>query len=499
MTAVAMEVAGQVLLVVSIALPLLTAAWVGLTTRAPARAALAATVVAWLACGVLAALVLAGVEMELALFELVPPVHLVLRVDAAGALFALTVASLNVLAVIHAGSWLADDRANDRHARAYFAVTLACLGLMLLVAFAANLVTLLVAYELFSLASFVLIVHRRTPEAFRAGIKYLVYVIPGASLTLVGTLLVFFVAGALDFTPGGLAGLEAAPALATTAWACLVFGFGVKAALFPLHGWVPDAHPAAPAPFSAVLSGVMVATGVFAIIRVLYEIFGPAVLHALGVMPWLVVPAALGVVLAGVFAIGEDELKRRLAWSTISQMGYATLAAALLHPAALAAALVHLAAHAFIKGGLFFAVGAIARHARVHRVSELNGLARRMPITAVLLSVLALALIGLPPLAGFVAKWLLVTGAAAAQARGALAVLATGSLLAALYLWPVLAAIWTRPDAHTDAAVGDPADGMRLATALAAGLALLFGIGAAWTGYPLALARRAAETLTGAG
>jgi len=488
-----MAAAGELALVASVALPLLASAWVGLSARAPAPAALAATVVAWLACVVLAALASAGVVLELVLFELVPPVHLVLRVDAAGALFALTVATLNVLAAIHAGSWLADNR----HARAYFAVTLACLGLMLLVAFAANLVTLLVGYELFSLASFVLIVHRRTPEAFRAGIKYLVYVIPGASLTLVGALLVFYVAGALDFTPGGLDRLAEAPLLATTAWACLVFGFGVKAALFPLHGWVPDAHPAAPAPFSAVLSGVMVATGVFAIIRVLYEIFGPALLDALGVMPWLVVPAGLGVVVAGVLAIGEDELKRRLAWSTISQMGYATLAAALLHPAALVAALVHLAAHAFIKGGLFFAVGAIARNTRVHRVSELHGLARRMPITAGLLTALALALIGLPPLAGFVAKWLLVTGAAEAHAWGALAVLVTGSVLAALYLWPVLAAIWTRSDA--DEVACDPADGMRRATALAVGLTLLFGIGAAWTGYPLTLAGSAAETLTGAG
>lgn len=490
---------GQWLPLAAILAPLIGAAWirvVGPGRRAGAAVAIGAVVVAFAGCTVLAVVAGRGASPALALIALVPPIHLTLRVDALGALFGLTVAALYVPATLHAVSWLRDDA----HWRLYHTVALACQALILLVAFAGNLVTLLVGYELFSLVSFLLIVHRRTPDAFRAGIKYLAYVIPGAALTLIGTVIVFFAAGSVGFTPGGLAAPAGSAGMLTVAWVCLVFGFGVKAALFPLHGWIPDAHPAAPAPFSGILSGVMVATGAFAIVRVAYEIFGPVRLEALGVMPWLAIPAALGVVVAGVLAVGEDHLKRRLAWSTISQMGYATLAASLLEPRALAGALVHLANHAFIKGGLFFAVGAVAAVAGIHRVSELPGLSRRMPVTAVVITVLAAALVGLPPLAGFIGKWWLVTGAAGAGAWPVLAVLLLGSVLAALYLWPVVFAAWSAPpESRSGCPVGrdEPWNGMLAAALVTAVLAVVFGVAAAATGYPLGLAVRAAAVLAG--
>jgi multicomponent Na+:H+ antiporter subunit D len=479
------------LLLVPVVVPWLGALWIAAAGRQPRACARASVVVALttaLACAAVA-LMRPG---EFALFEIVPPVALVLRADAAGVLFALTVAGLYALATIHAGSWLAAEGARPR---AFHAVFLVCLGAMLLVAFAANLVTLLVGYELFSLASVLLIVHRRTPRAFRAGLKYLLYVMPGSTLTLVGILIVYFAADTLAFVPGGLSDWRASDGFLRAAWIALVVGFGVKAALFPLHGWVPDAHPAAPAPFSAILSGVMVATGAFAIARVLFEIFGIARLEAVGVMPWLSAAAAAGVIIAGVLAVGEDELKRRLAYSTISQMGYATLALSLLDQRALAGALAHLSGHAFVKGGLFFVAGAIAAHAGVHRVSEMAGLGRRMPITATALTLLALALIGLPPMVGFVAKWLLVSGAAGTGAWSALAVLLAGSVLAALYLWPLIRAAWSA--APGSVARHEPLDGMLIATLGACALALMFGIAAPWPGFPLALAEQAAAVLTG--
>jgi multicomponent Na+:H+ antiporter subunit D len=482
------------LAVAVVALPVVGSASIALLRpgrRVESAVSIAVAAAAVLGCAGLALAVPAGSPPPIALIEIVPPVALTLRIDALGCLFALTVSLLYLLTAIHAASWLS----GDAHRRLFQVVFLACLGPMLLVAFAANLVTLLVGYELFSLASVLLIVHLRTPAAFAAGLKYLVYVMPGSTLTLVGILMVFAATGSMVFTPGGLVGWDASDATMRVAWAALVFGFGVKAALFPLHGWVPDAHPAAPAPFSAVLSGVMVATGAFAIVRVLFEIFGPVRLQALGVMPWLAAAAAAGVVVAGVLAAGEDELKRRLAYSTISQMGYATLAASLLDPRALTGALVHLANHAFIKGGLFFVVGAIAVHAGVHRVSELPGLSRRMPAAAVLLTLLSLALIGLPPLAGFTGKWLLVGGAAAAGAWAAFAVLLAGSALAALYLWPVMRATWSAGDDRTTG--NEPRDGMLLAALLAGVLTVALGVAAASTGYPLALAERAAGMLAG--
>lgn len=433
---------------------------------------------------------------EMAWLALVPPVHLAVRVDALGALFALTVSLLYLLASVYAARWLEDDA----HPRLYQVVALACLGPMLLVAFAGNLVTLLVGYELFSLASFLLIAHRRTPTAICAGVKYLLYVLPGAMLCMAGTVIVFFATGSVTFSGGGLPAPETSSDLMVVAWVCLVLGFGVKAALFPLHGWVPDAHPAAPAPFSAILSGVMVASGLFAIIRVIHEIFGAARLEMLGLMPWLVLPAAVGIVVSGVLAVGTDELKRRLAYSTISQMGYATLAVALLEPWALTGALVHISTHAFLKGGLFFVAGTIALGAGIHHVSQLQGLATRMPVSAAALTLLAIGLAGIPPLAAFPAKWLLISGAAAAHHWLALSVLLTGSLLAAAYLWPLMSAPWKSvPSGEARTPVAEPMNGLRIAACASCLLALLLGVGAAWTGYPLALARRAAAALIGGG
>lgn len=484
---------------VAIVLPLVCAAALALgraRPRAAHAATLSATVAVFAICVAVALAEPHGVVPDTAWLELVPPVSVVLRVDPLAALFALTVSLLFLLATVHAARWLD----GDAHPRLYQVVTLACLGAMLLVAFAGNLVTLLVGYEAFSLASWLLIVHRRTPAAFGAGVKYLLYVMPGAVLCMAGTVVVFYATGSVAFSPGGLSAPGASEHLMRVAWICLVFGFGVKAALFPMHGWVPDAHPAAPAPFSAILSGVMVATGLFAIVRVLYEIFGTVRLEMLGVMPWLAVPAAIGIVAAGVLAVGTDELKRRLAYSTISQMGYATLAVSLLEPRALAGALVHVANHAFLKGGLFFVAGGIALGAGIHRVSELRGLASRMPVSAAALTLLAVALAGVPPLAGFVGKWLLVDGAAAADHWPALAVLLAGSLLAAMYLWPLMAEPWRAPDPETGPGpAGEPLDGMRIAALATCALAVLLGVGAAWTGYPLALADRAAALLAGGG
>lgn len=482
--------------VAAILLPALAAAWIALTgtnRRISAYVSIGAAGATALLGLALAFVQAGGVVSAAVLTELVPPIGLRLRVDALGALFALTVALLYVPATVHAAGWLAADR----RPRPFHAVFLGCLSAMLLVAFADDLVTLLVGYELFSLASVILVVHRRTDAAFRAGLKYLAYVVPGGAVALIGIVLVFHDAGSVAFTPGGLEGWSGDETLQRTAWACLVLGFGVKAAIFGLHGWVPDAHPAAPAPFSAVLSGVMVATGVFAIVRVLHEIFGAPRLDVLGVMPWLAVPAGFGVVAAGVLAVGEDHFKRRLAYSTVSQMGYATLAVSLLEPQALVGGLVHLANHAFIKGGLFFAAGAIAAHAGVHRVSEMRGLARRMPTTAVAITLLALALIGLPPLAGFVGKWLLVSGAAEAGRWTALGVLLAGSVLSAMYLWPVVREIWSAPPPDSAARRCEPRDAMLAATLSTAVLALLLGVGASLVGFPLDFARRAAGLLFG--
>jgi len=447
-----------------------------------------------------------GIQAELLLFPLVPPIDIALRVDAIGALFAATITALVPLALAHALGYLPDDP-RQWH---FHGFVLASLGCMIGVAFSANLVTLLLFYELFSLLAWPLIVHERTAEAFRAGFKYLVYILSGGALVFAGVVLVYWLGGSVQFVPGGLLShstSNGSPHGALLAACCLLLaGFGVKAALMPLHGWVPDAHPAAPAPFSALLSGVMVAVGVFAIVRVLLEIFGPPLLVELGVLPLLAGLAGFGVVASAILAVAEDDLKRRLAYSTISQMAYVSLAVSLLHPTALAGALVHITHHAFFKGGLFFCAGSILASTGLRRISRMRGLGRRMPWTGGTLTLLALAMMGIPPLSGFVGKWTLGTGMVQAGGFGHLAVILLGSLLAAVYLWPVICRIWQPAwdgDPLHDDSTDDSTTGasrkrrgwMRFAVLATGFITIALGVAAGLPGFPLELARLAAEQL----
>ncbi len=438
-----------------------------------------------------------GFQPELSLMELVPPLRFVLRADALGTLFALLIASLFPLATAYALRFMADDS----RLQGFLALVLLCQALMLGVAFAASLITLLAFYELFSLISYVLIVHERSPRARAAGLKYILYIVSGGVFILTGIILVYFLAADVRFVPGGLLDSGTTHPAALVAWICFMVGFGIKAALMPLHGWVADAHPAAPTPFSALLSGIMVAAGSFGILRVVFETFGVELLGRLGVMPWLAAAAGLSALLAGALALGEDEFKRRLAYSTVSQMAYVVMAAAMLGELALVGGLVHLSHHAFIKAGLFFCAGLIVTVTGYKHVSQFDGLAQRMPATAILLTLLALAMVGVPPLSGFVSKWLLGAGLMEAGGILPLLVLLLGSLLAAAYLWPVIFRIWLPgPEPNDAASHSEQAPGLMLSMlAATAGITLLLGLAASLPGLPLELARMAAAAMIGGG
>ena len=440
---------------------------------------------------------LAGELRAVSLVHFAPQVELYLRVDAMGALFAATVATLFLLALVYSAGYLRRDGRETR----YFAFFMLSLGWMLGVAFAGNLITLLVFYELFSILVYPLVVHEETPEAIRAGTKYIVYILVGGSLILLGVIFTFYLAGERPFTPGGILDPGTDRTLLLVTFWCLVAGFGVKAALMPLHGWVPDVHPAAPASFSALLSGVMVATGCFGILRVVFEVFGVELAAALGVMPVLSGVAAVSVLLAAILAAGEDDLKRRLAWSTISQMAYVVLAVSLLAPKVTAGALVHISNHAFLKGALFFCAGLLASQAGIRRVSEMAGAARRMPVTMAVFTIAALGIVGVPPLSGFISKWVLGVGMLEAGHPLVLLVLLGGALLAALYLLqPVWMAYFHAPGATAPQGRRPEAPlSMLIPLLLAALLSILLGLAAAMPGLPLSLAERAVAVFFGAG
>jgi multicomponent Na+:H+ antiporter subunit D len=463
------------------------------------RIAILGTLCAATTLGVMALVpgALAGRSHSISLVHFAPQVELYLRVDAMGALFAATVSILFLLALIYSAGYLR----RDGHETRYFAFFMLSQGWMLGVAFAGNLVTLLVFYELFSILVYPLVVHEETPEAMRAGTKYIVYILVGGSLILLGVIFAFSIAGDRPLAPGGILDPDTDRTLLLVTFWCLVAGFGVKAALMPLHGWVPDVHPAAPASFSALLSGVMVATGCFGILRVVFEVFGVELTAALGVMPVLTGVSAVSVLLAAILAAGEDNLKRRLAWSTISQMAYVVLAVSLLAPHVTVGALIHISNHAFLKGALFFCAGLLASQAGIRRVSEMAGAARRMPLTMAAFTVAALGIVGVPPLSGFISKWMLGVGMLEAGQPLVLLVLLGGALLAALYL---LQPVWMAYFHATDVTGPEPqrpeAPLSTLVPLLAATLlSILFGLGAAIPGLPMSLAERAAAALFGSG
>jgi multicomponent Na+:H+ antiporter subunit D len=438
-----------------------------------------------------------GAVQELPLLQLTPQLWLQLRIDAAGALFAATVTLLFLLALVYSAGYLRRDGRQGR----YYSFFMLCQAYMIGVAYSGNLLTLLVFYELFSLLTYPLVIHEETPEAMRAGLKYIVYILVGGSLILLGVIFTFHLAGDLAFLPGGILGASADRSLLVAAFWCFLAGFGVKAALMPLHGWVPDVHPAAPASFSAVLSGVMVAAGCFGMTRAIFEIFGVELVRALGLMPWAAAAAAISVLLAALLAVSEDDLKRRLAWSTISQMAYVVLAFSLLSPGVTAAALVHISHHAFLKGALFFCAGAYASQAGIRRVSDLRGIGARMPVTTAVFVVAAVGLVGIPPLSGFVSKWLLGTGMLEAGSPGTLLVLLGGALLAALYLLPPvwLACFATTQESGREVVVREAPRPMLFAMVAAAGISVFLGLAATLPGLPLSLAHRAVMAFFGGG
>ena len=442
---------------------------------------------------------MAGPAPRAVLVHFTPQVWLQLRVDPMGALFGATVSLMFLLALVYSHGYLR----RDGHATRYLAFFMLAQGWMLGVAWAGNLITLLVFYELFSILVYPLVVHDETPAAMRAGTKYIVYILLGGSLILLGVILCFFLAGDRPFTPGGTFSAGTDGTMLRAAFWCLLAGFGVKAAIMPLHGWVPDVHPAAPAPFSALLSGVMVAAGTFGILRVVFEVFGVELAAALGVLPWLAGLGAFSVLFGGVMAAAEDELKRRLAWSTISQMAYVLLAVALLAPEVTIGALAHVTHHAFLKGALFFCAGVLATRAGVERVSDLRGIARRMPLTMAAFTIAALGIVGVPPLSGFIGKWVMGVGMLQAGHPWLLVVLLGGALLAAWYL---LQPVWLAYFATDDVVPSTPPRerreaprSMLLALAGATVISIALGLAAALPGMPLSLARRAVLGFFGGG
>jgi multicomponent Na+:H+ antiporter subunit D len=377
---------------------------------------------------------------------LLPGLDLVLRSGPLAMLFVTLSSGLWLVTTVYAIGYLEESPHRSR----FFGFFSLCVTATTGVALAGNLITFLLFYELLTLCTYPLIVHRGTDIARQAGRNYLIYTIIGGALLLLSSVWLYTLAGTLEFTDRGfLSGLDASlhPTLMII-FGLLIAGLGVKAALIPLHGWLPQAM-VAPAPVSALLHAVaVVKAGAFGIIRVVYEVYGIEFANSLGLTLPLATLAAATIIYGSLRALFQDELKRRLAFSTVSQVSYIVLGIALASPIATLGGLIHLVHQGVQKITLFMCAGNLAETLGIHKISEMNGVGRRMPWTMAAFTIGAFGMIGAPPLAGFFSKWYLGLGALDAGQGWVIYVLAVSSVLNAAYFLPILYTAWfkTPPD-----------------------------------------------------
>jgi len=383
--------------------------------------------------------VLEGDTLSCVLFRILPGIELAFRVDAFGLLFALGASLLWILTSFYSIGYM---RSLREHAQTrYFACFALALSTTMGVAFSANLFTLFLFYEALSLVTYPLVGHKETDEAKAGARKYVIYLLGAAKLFLMSAIILTYnMAGTLDFRAGGILSVDqtsAQPLLLLMIFALFLFGFA-KNAIMPLHSWLPAAM-VAPTPVSALLHAVaVVKTGVFSTLRVILFIFGTDAMRQIGADQLALAAAAVTILIGSLLALGQDNLKARLAFSTISQLSYIILGAALLNPDGVTGGVAHITNHAVSKITLFLCAGSIYVSAHKTRVSELCGLARRMPWTMAAFALASLSVIGIPPTCGFVSKWYLALGTVDSGRYILLAVLLASSLLNAAYLWPIV-------------------------------------------------------------
>jgi formate hydrogenlyase subunit 3/multisubunit Na+/H+ antiporter MnhD subunit len=392
--------------------------------------------------------VLAGDVYVWSLGSFVADIPFALRADSLGLLFAMLASLLWIITSLYSIGYM---RGLDEHGQTrYFASFAMSLSAAIGIAFSPNLIVLYVFYEVLTVATYPLVAHDETGEARAAGRKYLAYTFGGGVAVLAGAVLVYWLTGTVTFSPGGIAELAASdPAFARAAFALLAAGFGVKAGLMPLHSWLPDAM-VAPTPVSGLLHAVaVVKSGVFGISRVVLDVYGPETVAELGVGLPLAAVATVTLLAASVIALRKDHLKRRLAYSTVSQLSYIVLGLSILSPEAITGGLLHIPAHAFMKLTLFFCAGIIHVETHTDYISEMAGIGKRMPVTMAAFAVASAGMAGIPLIAGFVSKFYILVGTVSTGDYVFAVALLVSGVLNIAYFWPVVyQAFFQSSEAH---------------------------------------------------
>lgn len=388
-----------------------------------------------------AILVLIEPTYEIVLYHLNEDLSLMLKGDFLGKWFLFMLTVIWLCCGFFAFSYM--DHENQ--SGSFFAFYLMTYGILAGMDLAGNLITMYVFYELITLFSFSLVVHNKTREGIMSGVKYLLYSFFGAYMSLFGIYFVIQYGDTLNFIPGGVFSTEILVShekLFLVLILFMILGFCVKAGMFPFHSWLIAAHPAAPAPASAALSSVIVKSGVLALIRVVYYIFGANFIKGSSVQRVWIVLSLSTIFMGSILALREKLLKKRLAYSTVSQVSYILFGLAMTNATSFAGSFLHVMAHACIKCILFLCAGAITHQTGCSNVYELKGVGKRMPVTMCCFTIASLSLIGIPPSAGFVSKWYLAIGSLQTEMKlfsilGPV-VLLISAILTAAYLLPIV-------------------------------------------------------------
>ncbi|WP_293009131.1 MULTISPECIES: complex I subunit 5 family protein [unclassified Oscillibacter] len=380
-------------------------------------------------------------EQSLRLMTIEGSLYLALQSDSLGKFFMVLISGIWLPVAIFAEPYLRHGGKGQQF-QGFYTMTM---GTLMGLALADNFVTLYMFFELMTLLTAPLVLHGGTPAARRAGLKYLGYSVFGAGMALAGYFFLSHFLTDQSFTGGGALNLPLAAAhrpLLLIVFLVMTIGFGAKAGMMPMQAWLPTAHPVAPAPASAVLSGVITKGGVLAIIRVTYYLFGAEFLRGSWAQYALIALTLCTVFTGSMLALKEKILKKRLAYSTVSQVSYVLFGLLLLTPGGVRGALLQMTFHALAKDTLFLAAGAIIVATNFTHVDQLAGIGKRMPRTMVCFSAAALSIIGIPPMSGFISKWYLASAALDFEVRTlgyvGVAMLILSALMTAGYLLPIV-------------------------------------------------------------
>ena len=379
----------------------------------------------------------------------IPLVHgfkLELVADPLGVIFALLASSLWIVTSIYSVGYMRAGK--YQHQTGYFAFFAICLSATLGIAFAGNLITFFIFYEILTVATYPLVIHNRDQESVLGGRKYLIYTFIAGQCFLAAIVATGYLAdGNLSFSPGGILAtrlpggeymLPGNPTILRLVFVLFMIGVGVKAAIMPLHGWLPSAM-VAPTPVSSLLHAVaVVKAGAFGCLRIVGFIYGVGLMEELGLNDFLAAFAVVTIIVGSLRALGSQNLKQRLAFSTVSQLSYIVLGAAIGSKDALIGAIFHVVAHGFMKITLFFCAGSIYTRYHTYHIPRLRGMGRKMPVTFAAFTIGACGIAGMPLVAGFLSKWNLALGAIHADRTILVAVLVLSSLLNVAYFFPII-------------------------------------------------------------